>query len=476
MNFSTGELLHLTPELILAAGALILLLTGSWGAIKSDSLRWINLLIHSANLVFSYLSTHVNVSLFSDQITINETVLSSRILIAFAGWLIALSFFSSKIQKQISEYYLFALGLQLGSQITIMASHAITLMLAIELMSISAYALAGFRFRPESSEAGTKIFIFGSAATALMAFGFSWIYGTTGLLTWSSAGEIFRAEQLPQTLTLMGLMLVIAALSFKMTAAPFHWWAPDVYQATPIQVIGLFSTIPKIAVVILIARLLDPSINAHPTRLWLVLIGGLSAVTLLVGNFPALWQKDVRRLMGYSSIGQAGFLLLGLCVSASQVIPVILFYSLTMLIGVILVLYCLNWFETNFNTTHLKDFAGKGRLWTIPGAGLTIGLLSLTGLPPFAGFTAKLFLFSALISGINQGQALLLFLLIFGVLNTVVALFYYLKIPLALFLKNQTSNPVNTATISTRDYAIILTLSTLLVLLFAFPETVLFNN
>lgn len=470
MDFLTSELIRLSPELTLTAGAIIILILGAWSTSGSNLLKWLFLIIQTLNLFFCFLASGSDTILFSNQIVFNEVIYSSRMLLAFSGWLITISFLSKKIPKQITEYFLFILCLQLGSQITIMAGHAVTLLLAIELMSLSAYALAGYSFKSESSEAGIKFFLFGSTGTALMTFGFSWIFGATGKLGWDSLSTILISDNQTQTLTVMGLLLIISALSFKMTSAPLHWWAPDVYQATPLNVLSIFSTIPKIAVVVLLGRLMNPAAMNQSKEWWLVIFGGLAAVTLLAGNFPALWQKDARRLMAYSSVGQAGFLLLGLCVSSDQMFPVILFYALTMMIGVVLVFYCLEWFERNLNSVRIRDFAGKGRPWMIPGLGMTIGLLSLTGLPPFAGFTAKLLLFSELISVVAEDQPIIFFLLIFGVLNTVVALFYYLKIPIELFVKNQVSNQTNAAAVKFQDYFIIIVLSLMLILLFVFPE------
>lgn len=464
----TVDVLRLAPELILTTGALAILIVGAWIKSTSPLLRWLFLLVQTLNLIFSFQSDSTDARFFGDQIIFNTVVYSTRLLLAFAGWLITVSFFTKRIPKQITEYFLFALCLQLGSQITIMAGHAITLLLAIELMSISAYALAGYHFRSDSSEAGIKFFLFGSTGTALMVFGFSWIYGATGKLDWESLSHFLIPET--QTLAVMGLLLIIAALSFKMTSAPLHFWAPDVFQASPLNVLSIFSAIPKIAVVILLGRLISPSQVNQSREWWLIVFGGLAAITLLVGNFPALWQKDARRLMAYSSVGQAGFLLLGLCVSSNQMIPVILFYSLTMIIGVVLVFYCLEWYERNLNTARIKDFAGKGRPWMVPGLGMTIGLLSLTGLPPFAGFTAKFLLFSELISGFQHNLPVMLFLLIFGIMNTVVALFYYIKIPIELFIKNQISSPGKPAAVNLWDHVIIIGLSVILILLFVFPE------
>ena len=421
MEFSISALLHLIPEMALILGAIVILISGLIFHSNQTLIKWINISIYSINLFLSLAGGDLDITLFNNQIYLGETEYSARILIALAGWLLAISFHSYQFKKQQPEYFLMLIGLQLGAQVTIMANHAITLMLAIEMMSFSAYTLAGFSFNKESSEAGTKFFLFGSTATALTAFGFSWIYGATGQLTWQSVGSIFSTTNEIEPIAVIGAILIISAVTFKLAAAPLHWWVPDVYQVAPYPVIAAFSSIPKIAAIIILVRLGMDLPENNSGEFWLMTLGVLASLTLLAGNFPALWQKDARRLMGYSSIGQAGFLMLGLCVLPNQMQSIVLFYALVMMIGVILVIYCLNWFSREFNTKVIPDFSGLGKGAFIPAAGLTIGLLSLTGLPPFAGFQAKLLLFTGLASGIEQSPSLMIFLLIFGIMNTVVA-------------------------------------------------------
>ena len=463
------DLKAILPEISLVSGILMMPLFLLVKNRRNEITTVFMILFFLLNLVLSITAGKNESSLFSNQLVITESGINGRLILALAGCLIILFFNSYFLIKSQIEYFVFALSLQLGSQLTLISGHAISLILAIELMSISSYALSGFLFSGISSESGIKFFLHGSFATAILVFGFSWVYGQTGALSLAGISDLIHSGPVPGTLAFTGLLLILAALTFKITAAPMHWWAPDVFHAAPYPVITFFSTIPKISVVLLLARLSGNGHSGQQNMTWLIIIATLAILTLLAGNFPALRQTNAKRLLGYSSVGQAGFLLTGLCVAPVQMNQVLQYYALAMIMGITLVTYCLNRFEQDYKAVDISEFSGLGKSTLLLSAGMTIGFLSLTGLPPFAGFTAKFFVFTALGSNQSDLSVLPIVLLIFGIVNTVVALFYYIRIPLRLFLYEKEKNSavrVNSIT----DYLVIVGLSLALVILFLIPD------
>ncbi|MEX1239645.1 MAG: proton-conducting transporter membrane subunit, partial [Cyclobacteriaceae bacterium] len=231
---------------------------------------------------------------------------------------------------------------------------------------------------------------------------------------------------------LMGL----AGFLFKMAAAPMHAWAPDVYQAAPMPVIAFLSVGPKLAAIgILTKFVLAVHLFGQGEFDWQVIIAAIAILTITIGNFSALWQKNPKRMMAYSSIAQSGFLLVGLAAFLPQGLHFMLFYAAIYLLMNFSVFVYLSWFEKQGIATT-DSFAGKGKGFIWASIGLTVGLIALTGIPPTSGFTAKLFIFSSLWESYEETRkSLLIWLLIFGLLNTVVSLFYYLRIPYAAFIK-----------------------------------------
>ena len=231
--------------------------------------------------------------------------------------------------------------------------------------------------------------------------------------------------------------MVMAGLLFKMAATPFHFWAPDVYQATPMPVLALFSTVPKVAAAATLYKIITAfSLIGQSHFDWQSILIVLTIATLTIGNFSALWQNNVKRLMAYSSIGQAGFLLVAICNFSEIGWKAFLFYSVILMMATILVFLLLNYFEKENQTRTIDDFNGLGRKRPLLGVCLTIAFISLVGLPPLAGFNAKLFVFTGLLESYSTThKPLLLWLFAFGLLNTVVSLYYYLKVPYRMFLK-----------------------------------------
>jgi NADH-quinone oxidoreductase subunit N len=438
LEWTAASIGFLYPELITAIGLLLLIIVGlitkRAGIARFFTLA--TLLVGISLLLFDG-SADNPVPLFGGMLRVDDCSYFLRCLIGFSGILVALISETKNIVKNHFEFFTLLLSVVLGAQLLVMSQHFAIMILSLELMSIPAYILAGYAFDKTSAEAGMKYFIYGSVATAFMVFGVSWIYGLSDTLVFSATGFADKLRFNDNELFLGAGLMVLGGLLFKMAATPFHFWAPDVYQSAPMPVLALFSTIPKIAAgAVLIKLIVAFGLNGGTRYDWQSIVAILSIVTLTVGNFSALSQKNVKRLMAYSSIGQAGFLLVPIATLSGNGFGFFLFYATVLVLSTVLVFLLLAYFEKHYQTKNLADFQGLGRLRPTISIMLAIGMLSLVGLPLTAGFTAKLFIFSGLLEAWSAtGKDVLVWLFGFGLLNTVVSLYYYLRIPYFLFLK-----------------------------------------
>ena len=428
----------LYPEMALTIGLLILIVIGL--VVKNGNVAWLcSFIILIANLIFLIFEGPVEkpIPLFGGMLKASAFSFYLRALIVFAGILVVVLSNPKSVRKNPFEYFGFVLAIILGAELLVMSEHLAMVILNLELMSIPAYVLAGYAFDKHSSEASLKYFIYGSTATAFMIFGFSWLYGLSETMIFTSLGFAEKLKFNDTEVFLVAGLMALAGLLFKMAATPFHFWAPDVYQSTPMPVLVLFSTIPKIAAgSVLIKFLTAFGLNGGTRYDWQSMAAILAMVTLTIGNFSALWQTNAKRLMAYSSIGQAGFLLVAVATLTSNSNKVFFFYSTVLVLSTVLVFLALELFEREYQTKELPDFQGLGKVRPFKAVMLLIGMLSLVGLPITAGFTAKLFLFSGLLEAWSAtGKDVLVWLFGFGLLNTVVSLYYYLRIPYFLFLK-----------------------------------------
>jgi NADH-quinone oxidoreductase subunit N len=342
--------------------------------------------------------------------------------------------------KYTSEYFTLILSAVLGAHVLAMSMNLIMVFLSLELLSISSYVLAGFSLNKKGAEGSLKYFLFGSVASAVMIYGFSILYGLTGTLDFSSETfvEVMVKNQSP--LFLVAGLMTLAGFLYKIAAVPMHPWAPDVYEAAPMPVLAFLSTAPKLAGIAILTKFtVALNLFGQSNYDWQIILTLIVMLSITVGNFSALWQNNPKRMMAYSSIAQSGFLLIGVVCFSMEGIQFMLFYSILYLIANYAVFICLQAFERN-NLFSIPSFSGWGKSATLLTIILLVAMVSLAGIPPTAGFTSKLFIFTALWDAYEQtGKNLLLLLLVFGLLNTVISLFYYLKIPYYAFLKNSPS-------------------------------------
>jgi len=324
------------------------------------------------------------------------------------------------------EYYGLILFGAVGMSLMSSAVELVLIFIALEISSISTYILAGFRRRSAtSSEASVKYFLLGSFATAFFLYGVALMFGATGSTSIQVIGDVLRSGQIP-LLAYVGVALMFVGLGFKVAAAPFHVWTPDVYEGAPSPVVGFMSTAPKAAVFAVLLRIM---FEAHaPGRTALIWVA--AALSMTLGNIGALVQDNVKRLLAYSSIAHAGYLLVAFAALPDNGIPAAMFYTASyaaMNVGAFAVISHFGSAGERYVT--LEDYSGLGRRSPLLAATLTIFLLSLIGIPITGGFFAKFYVFSAAL------QANLVGLVIIGVLNSAIGAYYYLRIIVVMYMR-----------------------------------------
>lgn len=353
------------------------------------------------------------------------------LLFLFGGAVTALFIRNYPHTGKQGEFYVLMLTSILGMSLMAGSADLIMLFLAIETTSIPLYVLAGFLRKDDAStEAGFKYLIYGAVTSAVMLYGFSLLFGMTGTT------QIYEISQvLPYAVPGIGglliIFLILVGLGFKISAFPFHFWAPDVYQGAPTPVAGFLSTASKAAGFAVLLRLL-PVAFYDLRMVWSIAIAVLSIASMTFGNLQALRQKNIKRLLAYSSIAQAGYMLIGLAAVSGLGFISTVMYIMAYVITNLTAFGIISEVSREVGSDEVQAFAGLSRRSPSLALAMLVAFLSLAGIPPFAGFAAKLFLFS---SAVGMMQYPWLFTLaVFGVLNAIIALYYYLVVLKVVYL------------------------------------------
>ena len=349
------------------------------------------------------------------------------LVIAIAGIVILSSYEYMSVQRiRAGEYYALILFGTVGMALMSSAIELVLIFIALEISSISSYVLAGFRRHEASSaEASLKYFLLGSFATAFFLYGVALMFGATGSTNIDEISKVLQVGQIP-LLAFAAVALMFVGLGFKVAAAPFHIWTPDVYEGAPGPIVGLMSTGPKAAAFAVLLRIVFV-VNV-PGRLWLVWIS--AALSMTLGNVGALVQNNVKRLLAYSSIAHAGYLLMAFAATPALGASAAMFYTAAyaaMNLGAFAIVS--HFANAGERYVSLEDYEGLGRSSPLLAATLTIFLLSLIGIPMTGGFFAKFYVFSAAV------KANLIWLTIIGVLNSGVGAYYYLRIIVMMYMR-----------------------------------------
>ena len=338
----------------------------------------------------------------------------------------------------------------LGIFVMISGSNFLLIYLGLELLTLSSYALVALRRdNAVASEAAMKYFVLGALASGFLLYGLSMIYGATGTLDVNEVFKIISTGAVKHQVLVFGLVFIVAGLAFKVGAAPFHMWVPDVYQGAPTAVTLLIGAAPELAAFAIIIRLLVEGLLPLAFD-WQQMLMVLAMASLLIGNLAAIAQTNLKRMLAYSTISQMGFMLLGLAAgvvndntyNAQYAYSAAMFYVITYVLttlasfGIILLLA-----REGFESEEITDFAGLNQRSPLYAGVMAIAMFSLAGLPPLVGFYAKLVVLQALIA---SGQALYIGLAVFAVMASLVGAFYYLRVVKVMYF----DEPVTASTVS----------------------------
>ena len=374
----------------------------------------------------------------SDLFVQDRMAVFMKLFVTFMG--ICILFISEKYRTKeklfLFEYPLLILFSILGMLIMISANDFISLYMGLELQSLSLYVLAAIKKdSSKSSEAGLKFFILGALASGFYLFGVSFLFGLSGTTTYSELSILLDYDQNSSPLLALSIVMILSSLAFKLSAAPFHMWTPDVYEGCPTSVTTFIAVVPKIAALAVIMRILYiPFSNIH--EIWHQIIVILSILSIYIGAFGAIMQDNIKRLMAYSTIGGIGYSLLALSVGSSESFIAALLYITIYSISVLGCFTVIVFMEKeNISLENISDLSGLSKSDTFSAICFSILLLSLSGLPPLAGFIGKFYIFRSLI---NEG---FIWLAVIGIIGSVIAAFYYLRVVKIIYL-DEVEDPI----------------------------------
>jgi len=385
-------------------------------------------------IVTAALDWNTNISYYNDMVRFdNYSILFSGIIISIAIlWFFMSESFFQEITS-MSDHYAVILFSLVGAMALTAYSNLTMLFLGIEILSISMYIMAGSNKNDLfSNEAAFKYFLLGAFATGFLLFGIALIYGSTGSFHLTKIAEFSSTQQGLPSIFYGGIIMILVGLSFKVSAAPFHFWAPDVYQGSPTMITAFMSTIVKAAAFAAFFRLFSTCFS-QVSETWNMVVWGIAALTLMVGNITAVYQSQVKRMLAYSSIAHAGYMMLAIIAMNKMSAGAITYYTAAYSIASLTAFAILHILLESKGEDKIENFNGlaKNNPW-LAGA-MTVSLLSLAGIPPLAGFFAKYYIFSAAINQHYTG------LVIIAVIGSLIGVYYYFKILIAMFLKDSLS-------------------------------------
>lgn len=476
-----ADLRLMLPELILFAWAIMMLM---YGVIRKNVGG--NTMIYLAML--GVVITGFSIPMTGYGIAFGGTFFVDKVSVFFKMIFLGAAFFAAasssslmeKLKADHGEYFTLILLSTVGMMFLISTNELITLYVALELTTIPLFVLAAYRKDSlTSSEAGLKYLILGAVSSAILLYGISMIYGLTGTTFINLAfGRLLEQSLGMLTLTqevnmafIIAMIMMIAGFGFKLALVPFHMWAPDVYEGAPTPVTSFLSVASKGAGVAAFARVFYSALPSFGEFYWGIMVATLAAAAMIIGNITAVLQSNVKRMLAYSSIAHAGYLLIGFVSlpATTEAIPIgpasIMFYMLAYLFANMGAFACAIAFEKNYGSYDIKDYQGLSKHSPALALTFTIFLLSLAGIPPMVGFFAKYYVFLAGWPGYS-------WLVIIGILTSVISLYYYANIIKQMYF-NRTESTLAKATFDS-PLLITLVLTAVGTILFGiFPESVI---
>lgn len=453
------------PEiLILIVGMLILIIEPFWKEEKRRNVGWLAAGGLFAAMIVSLIVGRPGEPLptFGGMIRFDWLGFFLKMLFMFAAAATALLMMDHERLAARGEAYLLLLASLIGMNLMAVSADLIMLFLAIETASIPLYVLAGFMLGDNrSTEAGFKYFLFGILATTIMLYGFSLVFGFSGTTDIYRLAEMFKVGEIAPLTAFGVLALIFVGIGFKVTFTPFHFWAPDVYEGSPIPVAGFLSTASKAAGYAVLLRLFFVAFpGSNLSTVWTTALVVFAAASMLVGNLLALPQMNIKRLLAYSSIAHTGYTLIGVAAFTQFGAASVVFYLAAYILTNLLAFGVAMAFSKATGLEDLRDYAGMSRRSPWLGLMMLTAFLSLAGIPPFGGFIAKVIVFAA---GIQAGYV---WLVVFAVVMSVVGAYYYLNALKFVYLYRMPNQDEENHPISlSRPYAIALIALTIGVIL-----------
>jgi NADH-quinone oxidoreductase subunit N len=432
----TWDLIAILPEMILTVAGILVLLIGAFTKDSHGRLA-------AATTYLGILATAVSVAFqwgrsgpaFSGFFLVDPFSIYFHMLFLVITALVALGSSAYLLQEHLlaAEYYALLLFGTVGMGIMAASNELILVFIGLEISSLASYLLVGFRRDSSTgSEAALKYFLLGSFATAFFLYGIALIFGATGSTRLTGIQTALHGTTFPASLVGLAIALIFMGLAFKVSAAPFQVWTPDVYQGAPSPVTGFLSTGPKAAAFAAFLRIFMAGLGSYADR-WSLLLWITAALSMFLGNLSALLQSNIKRMLAYSAIAHAGYVLVAFTTHSQEGVTAVLFYLAAysiMNIGAFIVVTHIGGPDERY--LEIEDYAGLGYRYPVLAGALTVFLLSLIGIPLTAGFFGKFYIFRAAV----QGD--LIWLSVLGVLNSAIAAYYYLRVLVSMYMSAPT--------------------------------------
>jgi NADH-quinone oxidoreductase subunit N len=479
INYQTQWLDMLMPELIVVITALVVLLTDvTLIRGKSLCLRGIvGGVLSVLGCVLAAARAQLPSAFPFEILSITPMVVAAKTAILVLACFTAL--IRPRFTQHIGEYFALLLLAVVGLMLLVSTTNLLLIFIALELLSISLYALVAFeKFSLAASEAALKYFLFGGMAAAFTLFGISLLYGMTGSIDLREIATHLK-DKTPEPVFYLALVMTLIGFAYKLAAAPFHLWAPDAYQGAPTPVAAFIASGSKIGSFMVLARILFEGFgNSHGSAGWghfqagwMPMIAVIAVTSMIVGNVAAIAQTNVKRLLAYSAIAHGGYALLALFAKGPQsIMPALMFYVITYAVTVLGAFAVVSVVESDKRRGDFSDFAGLSRRAPVLSACLAIFMLSLAGIPPLVGFVGKFFVFVATTGG--EENLRLLWLVIVAISASAVSLYYYLQVLKRVYVMDVPAQPAPLAT-SKMTLAVILVLAVIVLALGCMPDLLL---
>lgn len=429
-----NELQVVLIPVILSVGAIIVVLIDTLTPSASRHTYRISLVTLVAAILSSFSLWDKQGTAFNNMMVLDSFSLVATFLFILAGLMTIL--LSHETPYSNSQFHALILLTLIGMVLLVSGSHLIVLFIGLEILSLSVYVLAAFAKRdPLSAESGLKYFLLGSFASAFFLYGMAFIYGGAGSLQLNQiADAIQKPEFANRTFLLLGIVFLLVGYAFKISLAPFHMWTPDVYEGAPTPVTAFMAATVKAAALASLIRVFLVAFGSVAS-FWIPLLWILSAITMFVGNIAAIWQENLKRLLAYSSIAHAGYMLAGLLASPEQAQQSILYYFAAYVFMNLGAFAVVSYLERNSGMINVAEYQGLAYSRPALAVSMTLFLVSLGGLPPTAGFFGKFYLFRAVL---ESGY---IWLVVIAVLNSAISFYYYLRVVISMFTPEKELHP-----------------------------------